>query len=280
MNKTIYSKKIAESLSSGNHPKEFATLFVALLRQLAMGGPVSREKLAGALGWSGARVATVLEQAPGTEYDDEANIIGLGLTLRETSHVFEVDGRHLYTWCALDTLMFPALTGKIARVTSRCAATGRPITLTVAPEAVLHVEPAEAMVSLRTPDTSPDIRCSFCCHVHFFASPSIANSWASTHQGIEVVPVESAFELGHDVSFSRGQSSGNPRGHRKLPDGLRGGKIGAPDGFGLPFLCGNGRHHARLHLLGSNRLQGGTLRYAYVVNIERHLQLGSWGLRP
>ena len=123
MDKTIYSKKIAESLSSGNHPKEFATLFVALLRQLAMGGPVSREKLAGALGWSGARVATVLEQAPGTEYDDEANIIGLGLTLRETSHVFEVDGRHLYTWCALDTLMFPALTGKIARVTSRCAAT-------------------------------------------------------------------------------------------------------------------------------------------------------------
>ncbi|GKX07814.1 hypothetical protein FJMB80069_45400 [Enterobacter hormaechei] len=46
MDKTIYSKKIAESLSSGNHPKEFATLFVALLRQLAMGGPVSREKLA------------------------------------------------------------------------------------------------------------------------------------------------------------------------------------------------------------------------------------------
>src|SRR3546814_2499642 len=84
MDKTIYSKKIAESLSSGNHPKEFATLFVALLRQLAMGGPVSREKLAAALGWSGARVATVLEQAPGTEYDDEATIIGLGLTLRET----------------------------------------------------------------------------------------------------------------------------------------------------------------------------------------------------
>ncbi|TPU14004.1 organomercurial lyase MerB [Acinetobacter baumannii] len=200
MDKTIYPKKIAESLSSGNHPKEFATLFVALLRQLAMGGPVSREKLAGALGWSGARVATVLEQAPGTEYDDEANIIGLGLTLRETPHVFEVDGRRLYTWCALDTLMFPALIGKTARVTSRCAATGRPITLTVAPEAVLHVEPAEAMVSLRTPDASPDIRCSFCCHVHFFASPSVANAWASTHPGIELVPVENAFGLGHLIA--------------------------------------------------------------------------------
>lgn len=200
MDKTIYSKKIAESLSSGNHPEEFATLFVTLLRQLVMGRPVSREALGTALGWSGQRVATVLEPAPGTEYDEQGNIIGLGLTLRETPHVFEVDGRRLYTWCALDTLMFPALIGKTARVTSRCAATGRPITLTVAPEAVLQVEPAKTMVSLLTPDASPDIRCSFCCHVHFFASPSVANAWASTHPGIELVPVENAFGLGHLIA--------------------------------------------------------------------------------
>ena len=88
MDKTIYSKKIAESLSSGNHPEEFATLFVTLLRQLVMGRPVSREALGTALGWSGQRVATVLEPAPGTEYDEQGNIIGLVLTLRETPHVF------------------------------------------------------------------------------------------------------------------------------------------------------------------------------------------------
>lgn len=196
MDKTIYSKKIAESLSSGNHPEEFATLFVTLLRQLVLGRPVSLVALDAALGWPAQRVATVLKQAPGTEYDEQGNILGLGLTLRETPHVFEVEGRRLYTWCALDTLMFPVLIGKTARVASRCAATGTPITLTVAPEAVLDVEPAETMVSLLTPGTSPDIRCSFCCHVHFFASPSAANAWALTHQGIEVVPVESAFGLG------------------------------------------------------------------------------------
>jgi len=196
MDKTIYSKKIAESLSSGNHPEEFATLIVTLLRQLVLGRPVSLVALDAALGWPAQRVATVLKQAPGTEYDEQGNILGLGLTLRETPHVFEVEGRRLYTWCALDTLMFPVLIGKTARVASRCAATGTPITLTVAPEAVLDVEPAETMVSLLTPGTSPDIRCSFCCHVHFFASPSAANAWALTHQGIEVVPVESAFGLG------------------------------------------------------------------------------------
>jgi alkylmercury lyase len=95
MDKTIYSKKIAESLSSGNHPEEFATLFVTLLRQLVLGRPVSLVALDAALGWPAQRVATVLKQAPGTEYDEQGNILGLGLTLRETPHVFEVEGRRL-----------------------------------------------------------------------------------------------------------------------------------------------------------------------------------------
>lgn len=200
MANTIYTKKIAESLSSANHPEEFANLFVTLLRQLALGSPVSREALGAALGWPAERVAVVLDQAPGTEYDEQGNILGHGLTLRETPHAFEVDGRRLYTWCALDTLMFPTLIGKTARVASRCAATGRPVSLTVAPDTVHQVDPPETMVSLLVPDASPDIRRSFCCHVHFFASPSIANAWVSKYPGIEVVPVENAFGLGCEVA--------------------------------------------------------------------------------
>ena len=89
-----------------------------------LGRPVSLVALDAALGWPAQRVATVLEQAPGTEYDEQGNILGLALTLRETPHVFEVEGRRLYTWCALDTLMFPVLIGKTARVASRCANAG------------------------------------------------------------------------------------------------------------------------------------------------------------
>lgn len=198
MDNTNYTKKIVASLASANRPEEFANLFVTLLRQLAMGSPVSREALGAALGWPAERVAVVLDQAPGTEY--QGNILGHGLTLRETPHVFVVDGRRLYTWCALDTLMFPTLIGKTARVASRCAATGRPVSLTVAPDTVHQVEPPETMVSLLVPDALPDIRRSFCCDVHFFASPSIANAWVSKHPEIEVVPVENAFVLGRKVA--------------------------------------------------------------------------------
>ena len=55
-----------------------------------------------------------------------AAFLGWELTLRPTPHGFNVDGKQLYTWCALDTLFFPAVIGRPARVESPCAATALP----------------------------------------------------------------------------------------------------------------------------------------------------------
>ncbi|MBB4517474.1 hypothetical protein GGD68_006277 [Paraburkholderia fungorum] len=89
-----------------------------------------------ALDWPVGRVTAALEQAASAKWDDDGNVVGYGLTLRETPHTFEVDGRLLYTWCAFDTLFFPALIDRTAHVVSRCAATGVPVSLTVTPEAI------------------------------------------------------------------------------------------------------------------------------------------------
>ncbi|AFT84851.1 organomercurial lyase [Paraburkholderia phenoliruptrix] len=89
-------------------------------------------------------------------------------SLRGTPHTFEVDGRRLYTWCAFDTLFFPALIGRTAQVVSRCAVTGVPVSLAVTPAAIRDLEPAGATVSLIVPQDTPDIHHAFCCHVHFF----------------------------------------------------------------------------------------------------------------
>ena len=199
MKATSYITEVAERLAPTNRPEGFPELFVALLRELAIGSPVSPDALAAVLGWPAKRVAAVLEQAPNTEYDDDGNIVGYGLTLRETPHVLEVDGQRLYTWCALDALMFPALLDKSARVLSRCPATGAPVSLTVAPDGLHQLDPAGAVVSLVRPDATSDIRDAFCCHVHFFASAVAADGWIAQHEGAEVVSVENAFHLGQEL---------------------------------------------------------------------------------
>ncbi len=142
----------------------------------------------------------MLEQATSTEYDNDGNIIGYVLTLRETSHVLEIDNRRLYAWCALDTLMLPALIGRTARVSSHCAATGAPVSLTVSPSEIQAVEPADVAVSLVLPQEAADVRQSFCCHVHFFASIPAAEDWASKHQGLTIVSVQEAFGVGQELN--------------------------------------------------------------------------------
>ncbi len=190
---------IAARLVGADRPEDFGPVFVALLRELAHGRAVSKAALGAILGWPHERAAAALEHSPGTEYDDNGDIVGLGLTLRETRHSFEVDGHRLYTWCALDALMFPALIGKVARVTSNCPQTGAPVSMTVAPQAISGLTPASAVVSLVMPDASADIRSSFCCQVHFFASTAAAQVWAESRTGAEIVTVDEAFCVGREI---------------------------------------------------------------------------------
>lgn len=198
---SMNSTDLAERLSASFPPTDgISTLFPVLLRALAKGRPVSPPALAAALGWSPEKVREVLEQVPSIEFDDAGNVVGAGLTLRETPHLFEVEGQRLHTWCALDALMFPALIGKTARVSSPCAATGAPIRLTVTSDGVRDLEPPEAVVSLVLPDTTSDVRSSFCVRVNFFASAAAAQTWLSAHPGATVARVEDAFQLGQELA--------------------------------------------------------------------------------
>lgn len=110
---------IADRLLGTRDSAGCAHFLLVVLRELATGHPLSQVALAAALDWSPQRLTALLEQACSAEYDEDRNIVGYGLTLRETAHAFEIDGRRLYTWCALDTLMFPPLLGKTVSVRSQ-----------------------------------------------------------------------------------------------------------------------------------------------------------------
>jgi alkylmercury lyase len=174
-------------------------LLAVLLPLLAEGKPVAMAALRDALAWPDDRLTELIARLPNVERDASGSIIGLGLSLNPTPHVFELRGRRLYTWCALDALLFPAVLRETARVTSPCAATGVPIRLVVTPECVEEVSPREAVVSLVLPSVNHDLRASFCEHVSFFASERVAGAWLRAHPGGVVAPVDDAYTFAQGI---------------------------------------------------------------------------------
>ena len=89
-------------------------LYRPLLRLLADGRPASVEDLAATAGRPVDDIRQTVASLPDVELDDQGRIVGYGLTLRETPHHLEVEGKRLYTWCALDALVFPACYGHVS----------------------------------------------------------------------------------------------------------------------------------------------------------------------
>ncbi|MES2092319.1 MAG: organomercurial lyase MerB [Actinomycetota bacterium] len=177
-------------------------LWLPLLRLLAKGQPVELSALVAASGKTTRDVIRSLAAVPDTEYDDEGRIVGQGLTLNPTPHHFLIDGTPLYTWCALDTLIFPAVLGASAVIESSCHTTGVPVRLTVDATGVSSAEPATAVVSLLSPDDMSSVRSAFCNQVHFFASAEAAAPWLAAHPGGTVVSADEAYQLGTTMAHT------------------------------------------------------------------------------
>lgn len=177
-------------------------LWLPLLHLLVQGEPVGIRDLAAVSGRTMREVSSALLAVPDTEYDGTGRITGLGLTLRPTEHRLEMNGKQLYTWCALDTLIFPPLLGTTARVESVCHATGEPVRLDVGASGATAVEPGTAVVSLVTPKDMGRVRSAFCNQVHFFASAQAAQPWLDTHPDGSILPVTEAAKIGAAMAGS------------------------------------------------------------------------------
>lgn len=195
------STQLPERLNRAEETGLDPGLLVPLLRLLVDGDPVTIKQLATAAGRTPGQVRDGLAAVPDTEYDDQGRIVGQGLTLRPTPHRFTVAGQELYTWCALDTLVFPAILDRAARVESVSPASGERIVVAVDPAAgVTRVEPASAVVSLVNPEQIASIRSSFCNQVHYFESADDAAEWLAEHPGAQAVPVAEAHRIGIELT--------------------------------------------------------------------------------
>lgn len=161
------------------------------------GEPLLPDDLARRFQMSRESLMAHLVRIPDTEFDEQGNILGWGITLVPTSHQFLVKGHALFTWCAFDTVLFPALLQANAQVHSSCAITGQSIAFTATPEGIIDLTPATSMLSLSLPSARCEcVRGTFCAQSHFFQTKAVALSWFALHPKALLLSLEEAATLG------------------------------------------------------------------------------------
>ncbi len=188
---------------------DLSRLLVRLMRELAQGHPISKERvdeIVADMGIDQVEAYRLLGEV--AERDVDENVFGIfGLSLNDTPHQFYVDGTRMSTWCAADTLKLPPVLDRTASVESVSPVSGEKVRLTVNPQGVEAVDPAGAVLSIVIVD--PDdanmgsveaIWGTFCHHLFFFASREEAERWAAGRDDIEILSVEEAYELMRLVS--------------------------------------------------------------------------------
>lgn len=177
-------------------------LSLELYRLLASGQPVSRETLAERVVLAVKTVDQILENWPAVFSDLQQRVVGYwGLSIPEayaSPHRLTINGQWLSAWCAWDTLFLPQLLGQTAKVESTSPTSGATVHVTVTPDALEHLDPVGAQMSLLLPDkaaTDKDVVNAFCCFVHFFPSNRAGESWAAQHPGTFLLPIEEAYAL-------------------------------------------------------------------------------------
>ena len=174
-------------------PPSILKVTTTMMRLLQHGKPVAPEELASATGLE-VGVAVQLARRLGTEFDEEGNIIGMGLTLVPTPHKYRANGKDLFAWCALDTISNPTILNHTAVIESPDPISGEIVRLTVTPDGVEGLNPSSAVVSWSLESDMDNIRGSFCDLTHYFASRETATQYVSDRPGLVLVPVESVFE--------------------------------------------------------------------------------------
>ncbi len=173
-----------------------------VLQRLAEGEPVTVDYVAQMLPAPHDLVESTFADLKrmGAEFDEDGRLVGYVLTLNPTSHRFRVGGRELYAWCALDTLILPAMVEQVATVESTCPVTGESIHLTVTPQGVESYSPAGAALSLVLDDhCTVGPQGTFCGRIFFFRSHEVAAQWASEQEDVGVFSVDDADRIARAV---------------------------------------------------------------------------------
>jgi alkylmercury lyase len=181
-------------LAAQGDPQTLRRLIPASIRLLAEGEPVSPDRIAAAAGLPVDQAEAALRATVDVEWTPDGRVEGFGLTRRPTQHRFRIGDAELYTWCAMDTLMFAAFLDRPAQIESPDGATGEPLRLETDGRRIISADPPSIVVTWFVDPDATGLRAATCQFGHFFASPDSAAAWAAKYPQGGVLALDEALD--------------------------------------------------------------------------------------
>jgi alkylmercury lyase len=181
-------------LAAQGDPQTLRRLIPASIRLLAEGEPVSPDRIAAAAGLPVDQAEAALRATVDVEWTADGMVEGFGLTRRPTQHRFRIGDADLYTWCAMDTLMFAAFLDRPAQIESPDGETGEPLRLETDGRRIVSADPPSIVVTWFVDPDATGLRAATCQFGHFFASPESAAAWAARYPQGGVLALDEALD--------------------------------------------------------------------------------------
>lgn len=185
-------------------PPELVAAHRAILRTLAEEGRApTNDELAALVGDIG--VAAAVERLGGDDLAvlnaDRSAVVGAyPMTVEDTVHRLEVNGRPVNAMCALDSVSVGPMYDAEVVIESRCAVTGEPIRIHQKGHDILSAEPsADVRVGVRWQQPDGHAAHSMCLEMVFLKDGDTARQWVEDGEGDKT-----EFTLDEAVAFGAG----------------------------------------------------------------------------
>lgn len=165
---------------------------------LARGEPLTVGQIADAAGVNDHEVEAALRKAR-CAFNQSGRLIDLfGMTLAPTYHRLEIDGKVVFSCCALWAHVIARLVDREVLVESVDPQSRELVRLEIAPGKVQSVNPGTALATMASTDAASieqGVGAAFCRHVRHFASSDSANTFAASSPSCRVVDVDELHEI-------------------------------------------------------------------------------------
>tara|TARA_R110002050_G_scaffold22829_8_gene62095 strand:- start:9953 stop:10552 length:600 start_codon:yes stop_codon:yes gene_type:complete len=166
---------------------------INIQKELIKGNPIPIVKYYALVGLHIEKANDVLEILGESNENNQITAFS-GLSLTPTHHKFIVQNKTLYTWCALDAILFTEWLDVSSQIISLDPIDNSIIELNIECDHLVSSNPYPIFISWVEKMDSCNIRGSFCNHVSFFASEQTAKQWLSKNPSGKILTLEDLFE--------------------------------------------------------------------------------------